>query len=358
MFRRIISHLFIVGLVLLLIQGSALAQDPTIPTRTPTPDPNAPTSAAPTATSIPPTSDSGGGSQPTAIPTATDIPSGVNPPGAATATTVPGATATTASGTLPTSTATPGTGAEVAPGGTFVVQECGTQPYVVATTDVLVYAGPGTDYPVLSTLQRPEIRPIVGRAEFAPWWYIQLTPDLAGWVADADVDEFGDTGGVPLANVPLLNGVEPTRGALWQPTPIPFAACTATPTPSPSPTATATTAADAAEAVVSNEGGGEGGDSGGDQTGPVSVADITAASERGEAEFESNSGALSAKQLQDAEQAIAEATGGQASSASPLSGLLIPILGVGLIGAGLVLALMARSRSSTATTADTDGDAS
>ncbi len=361
MFRRIATHLFIVGMVLVLIQGSAsaLAQDPTIPTRTPTPDPNAPTSVPPPPTSVPPTSDSGGGSQPTAVPTATNEPSTGNPPAAATATTEPGVTATTAPGVTPTATVGTEAGGEVAPGGTFVVQECGTQPYVAATRDVIVFTGPGIDYPVLSTLQRPEIRPIIGRAEFAPWWYIQLTPDLTGWVADSGVDEFGDTGGVPLVDIPALNGIEPTRGALWQPTPIPFAACTATPTPtpSPSPTATATAAADASEAVVAVEDGANGAGSGGEQTGAVSVADIAAAGARGEAEFESNSGATSAKLLQDAELAIAEATGGQSTTSTPLSGLLFPLLGMGLIGAGLVLALMARSRNSAAA-AGTEADSS
>lgn len=345
MFRRIAFLVLIAALALVLIQGVALAQDPTIPTRTPTPDPN-----AATATSVPPTQDSGGG-QPPAPPTATSEP----PPS------VPTATATSSPGSAPAATATPTATAtaaaplEVAPGGTFVVQECGTQPYVAALADILVYAGPGVDYPVISSLQRPEIRPIVGRAEFAPWWQIQLTPDLNGWVADADVDEFGDTGGVPLVDVPLLNGVEPTRGPLWQPTPIPFAACTATPspTPSPSPTATATTAAGSAEAIVSAEDDGAGGGPDGDESAAVSVADITAAGSRGEAEFES-SGAAAAKQLQDAELAIAEATGEQAAGGSPLSGWLFPLLGLGLVGAGLILAFMARGGSSAA--GATEGD--
>ena len=70
--------------------------------------------------------------------------------------------------------------------------------------------------------------PIIGRAEEAEWWLIQLADGGQGWVADNAVIVEGYISIVPALTAPPLNGQTPTPGAPWNPTPYPF--CTVTPT--------------------------------------------------------------------------------------------------------------------------------
>jgi hypothetical protein len=304
--------------------GPVYAQDPTIPTRTPTPDPNQPPPpppAPPTATSEP---DSGGSNPP---PTATE-PS--PPAGTATATSVPVVAATA------TSTATAaGPGDETA--GEETADSCLVPPIVRAIDLALVHAGPGEDYPVVGSLPAGTERLITGRAEFATWWQILLIadePQLLGWVADATVDEFGDTGSVPLVEPPLLNGVAPTPGAPWQPTPLP-PACT--PTPSPRPTATATAMPSATPTATATPS---------EALSGVAIGDAQAGAGGSAAEL-SSQGAADGKQLApgeaaDASDGEADNTGG--SGRSSLASLLVPMLGIALIAGGIIIALISRAR--------------
>jgi LPXTG-motif cell wall-anchored protein len=247
LFALFAALFLLMGLVALAYPRLAHSQDATIPTRTPTPDPNAITPTSP-----PPTP--GGGLDPTAAPpTNTPAPAAPSNTPAPAATLPPTATASagatlaapplTGSGATATAAAAvpgPTTGEPVnalpfppgsqayAPAGV-----CGEPPTVQALALVNVHQGPGLDYPILSTLQRNEVKPIVGRAAFAPWWLIQL--DAAGqfgWVADAQVRVEGNSANVRAVAPPPLNGSTPTPGAPWAPTPNPQCILT------PSPTAT------------------------------------------------------------------------------------------------------------------------
>jgi hypothetical protein len=116
---------------------------------------------------------------------------------------------------------------------------------------VNIRSGPGLDYDPIDNLIYLETRPIVGRAEFATWWLIQLPTNTTGWVASQAVSVQGYTGAVPIVKPPVLNGVTPTPGPLWQPTPNPI--CTPQPTPTPTPINTVVIqAADPTARPVSN----------------------------------------------------------------------------------------------------------
>jgi hypothetical protein len=321
----LLTGVIVLGAIAVGVGRPVYAQDPTIPTRTPTPDPNQPPPppAPPTATSEP----DGGGSTPP--PTATQ-PS--PPANTATATSVPVVVATTTA----TATAT-----AIGPGDGTVsgeaVDSCLTPPIVRAIDLALVHAGPGEDYPVVGSLPAGTERLITGRAEFATWWQILLIadePQLLGWVADAAVDEFGDTGSVPLVEPPLLNGVAPTPGAPWRPTPLP-PACTPTPSPTPTATATATPTATPTATTTPSEA-------------PAGVATGDAQTGDGGSPAElSSQGATDGKQLAPGETADASAAevaqpGG--SDSSGLSSLLVPMLGIALIAGGIIIALVSRAR--------------
>lgn len=313
--------------------GFAYAQDPTIPTRTPTPDPNQPP-PQPSPTSA---SDDGGGNPnpPPPAPTETSVPQ-------ATAT----ATATTQGIAAPVATATSTAPAAIegapipAPGDAALPADfCGGPPIARAIDLTLVHLGPGEDYPIVGSLPATEERLIVGRAEFAPWWQILLIanePQLLGWVADIAVDEIGDTGSVPLVVPPPINGLAPTPGAPWNPTPIP-SACTPTPTATPTatPSATPTTTATPADTLSTNTDsttGGEGGGTTGSTTAGLASNDQAAG-----------------KQVRDGEQPSADATSETtAAGSSGAASLLVPLLGVGLIAGGVLIALLTRNRPPTA----------
>lgn len=312
MTRRRFFLLIAIGLALLGLRlwlpavPAALGQDPTIPTRTPTPDPNA---------------------QPS--PTATRQEGGTRPPAA---TETPTATATTAGAQtpLPTATATATTttgGLQPQAGG------CDDTPIVIALAQIAVYAGPGRDYLPVGGLQPQEIRRIVGRAEFSTWWQIQLDPTNVGWVADEDVDERGNTGSVPLAAPPDINGNTPTPGPLWSPTPRPDI-CTPTPTPSPTPTSTATATATATSTIVPE----------GAAAGDSSVSGSVATGENADSVSSGRAGGGNeqAKPVVDgADEVSTTSTGSRASI-----DWLLPLAGVGLIAVGIIVALIARGRGS------------
>ncbi len=187
----------------------------TVPSRTSTPEGG----PQPTNTSQPPpppTDDPGGGGQPQ--PTATTQ------------------TGSTPSGGGPTATATPTTAVTaviITPEGGYeaTAEPCGLPPTVQARGTVNVRLGPGLEYEPVANMIFLEVRPIIGRAEFATWWLIQLPDNETGWVANQAVTVQGYTGLVPIVEPPEIDGATPTPGPLWEPTPNPV--CTPQPTATP-----------------------------------------------------------------------------------------------------------------------------
>lgn len=198
----------------------------TWPSRTPTPQGG----PQPTVTNPPPTSDPGGGGD--------GGPANTPPPGV-TNTPVTGQSPTpTSSATIIIPTPIGGYEATALP--------CGVPPTVQALGLVNVRLGPGVDYEPVSSMVYLEVRPIIGRAEFANWWLIQLPGNDSGWVSDQAVVVRGYTGLVPIVDPPAIDGATPTPGPLWQPTPNPVC------TPLPTPTPTLTPTVEVAEVSVAN----------------------------------------------------------------------------------------------------------
>jgi len=215
--KKLIFSAMLLIFVFVLMVVSVLAQEPTIPTRTPTPGPQTPVAASPTPTSgdpgnPPPTGDPGNPPEATDTPTPLSIPP------------------TPVGGFLPTAV------------------PCSNQPTILALNPnfINVRSGPGTDYATVSSLVYQEVRLIIGRDAYAPWWLIQLSNGQSGWVADEVVQVQGSTTAVPIVAAPLLNGVTVTPGTSWQPTPPPQC-----PTPVTAVTPSATpTPADSQETVI------------------------------------------------------------------------------------------------------------
>lgn len=313
--------LIAIGVFLLGGAGMAKAQGGTIPTRTPTPGPEQPTPVIPTATD--------------------DGPDDPPPPPAATETTA--APAATATATLPpappvTSTATAQTPLATVVGAgqvaTAAAAECDDTPIIEANRRMAVYAGPGGDYEILASLVTGETRVILGRAGYADWWQIQLTPDVIAWVDDEDVTVHGNVAGVPIVDPPAINGVAPTRGPAWNPTPPPFVPCGPTATSTATATATATPAI--LPTVAADQTGASGEAAGAEATAPPPAAATSAATDltpAATAETVTGSGVTS-RGSEDS----------RAAGPTSAVNLVLPIVGLGLIGGGIILALMARNR--------------
>lgn len=212
MSRRIALFIFIVGLTATFfikpqaksneVQGMA---NFTVVTRTSTPKPVPPTA----------TKKSGGGG-------------GNNNPTKEAATAVPENT--------PTPTLIPIT-LVATPVGGFIptAVSCGFPPTVQAQNTTRIRLGPGIDYDIIGQLVYLETRPIVGRAPDSEWWVIQFSNNQTGWISNEVVNIHGNISGIPIVAASPLNGVEPTPGTAWNPTPNP--SCP-TVTPSATPTAT------------------------------------------------------------------------------------------------------------------------
>ena len=256
----------------------------TIPTRTPTPGPD--TDPPPTTPPDDGGGDNGGGGggdnggggnnqQPPSNPTNTPVPQG--PPATATpagtqATATPATEATTPTATRPATTpsATPFVTVieYMAPNTTRVpypdteeypeAEECEEPPTIRTLATTTMYVGPGSDYDVVVALERDAVRPIVGRAQYGPWWLVQLDPSgRQAWISDKAVAVSGNTANVPLIPADPIDDASPTPGPTWEPTPAVNCDVTKTATP----TATATEAAGigagsaaAAESEVSSSG--------------------------------------------------------------------------------------------------------
>ncbi len=305
----ILALTLVVGLAALAARD-ARAQDPTIPTRTPTPG------------------------APPPNPTATNDDNSPDPP-APTNTTAPGATAlaTVAAGATSQGTATAAAASSLTPAAlatttrdTRQADTCDDSPFITAVGVVYVYEGPGGDYNIGATLQDGETRRIVGRAGYADWWVIMLTPTETGWVDDEDVTVSGNTGLAPVIDPPTIGGATPTRGTPWNPTPPPFPTCPATATATATPTATPTSTATPTATVQA----------------AISAATATPAAESAAATT------ATAAPLTD----VAPGTGldprgsesARADSPTSSVNLILPLAGLALIAGGIVMALMARNR--------------
>lgn len=265
------------AVIALIVTGSVLGQA-TIPTRTPTPNPEEPTDPPPEPTdddddnnggnnTPQPTNPPSGGS--TSTPQPTNPPSGGNtstPGSNVTNTPLPNVTSTAVPGetTVPlatntqlptrevisTETSTPiitgdGTATpfaeNIAPGTTPVsfpvvatafptAETCGEPPTFTTLITALVYAGPGNQYDFIETIASDETRPIVGRAIFNSWWLVQIDgKGNQAWINDRTGIVQGNTLNLPEVPAPAIDGVTPTPGSRWDPTPV--SDCTLTPTP-------------------------------------------------------------------------------------------------------------------------------
>ena len=297
---------------------SVRAQDPTIPTRTPTPDPNQPP------TNPPPTTDPGDPGEP---PPNTPVPG-------QTVTSEPAASATAGGiqATATTGGSAPGLPTSIGASTAGVAGSCDGSPHIRAIEDLAVHEGPGTDYQEIAKLAQDEFRPIFGRAAFTDWWQIQVATDLIGWVADIGVAEYGNTGIVPIATPPLVNGLVPTPAFLWNPTPLPLLTCV--PTPTPTATTTGTPAPLSTPAIM--PGAQEPGTEPAVNAPPDAVVEVA---ERGSAAEEVQAASVSVPEAQQ----TAAATG-QGDSPTSVTNLIIPLLGLVLIAVGIVLALMTSRR--------------
>lgn len=316
--------MLVVGLLAMASGGTIIfAQDQTVPTRTPTPGPTSPSQPSPT-------SDSGGGDNPAPNPTQTSESPGDS---TATATTVSSGGGSVA----PTTTATPlASGSQIDPVTGAAVPGLGLPglcdvPTITVSDLILVHAGPGSDFPVVGSLPAQETRLIVGRAEFAPWWQILLIatePQLLAWVADGDHTFAGDMNSVEIVEAPLLNGIAPTPGVLWQPTPLPFG-CTPTATPTVTPSATPTATVIAGASGTSTDG-----------AAAIVVESGSAA------ELDSQGSNVGKQQLEGdtAETMGAEDTTTETSDSTGVAPLLVPLLGAALIAGGAAIALLSRAR--------------
>lgn len=329
----IIIAVLISSSVTLTAVRMASAQDPTIPTRTPTPDPNRPPPSQPSPT--PSGSGGGGNNQPPA--TSTSSPEQpVNPPPAVASPQVPGTNLT------PVPTTQAGQSGQITGQGLPGGDACDETPTIQTLSRITVHAGPGLDYPVVTTLEKDERRPIIGRAGYATWWQIQVRPRLVGWVLDEEVDELGNTALVPVVEPPMLNGIVPTPGAPWDPTPIPFVACQPTALPSATPPPTMTAAAEPTIAIAAADSDSGSGDS------PQSSASSAMVEENqdqaGDSGPSEQPGAADLAAAGVSERGLtANRNEGSTDTESSLN-LILPLGGIFLIAAGILVALLTRNR--------------
>ena len=134
------------------------------------------------------------------LPTPTPVPP------TATATAVPATETPTPAPTEPPATATPAESSMADPSATPTELPTATPdlgPQVSTDSTINVRGGPGTAYPVVSSLQSGENASIVAKNPAGDWWQIQLTGGKLGWVYNSVVTVEGDTGDVQVAsNIP------------------------------------------------------------------------------------------------------------------------------------------------------------
>lgn len=98
---------------------------------------------------------------------------------------------------------------------------CGNPPTILALGSVSVRTGPAIDYPLVGSLTFSEVRIIIGRSEFTPWWLVQFDEILQGWVSDSAVMVHGYTGNAPLVTPSTERVNTISENDKWNPTPLP-----------------------------------------------------------------------------------------------------------------------------------------
>ena len=200
-------------------------QNPTIPTRTPVPEPTNPPPK--------PTKPGNDEDEATAVPTST-----TEAQATATATSQITPVFTPVDGYIPTA------------------ESCSNQPTIQALNPTNIRHGPGTDYAIVGKLAYLEVRFIQGRAAESEWWLIRLDNDETGWIADAVVTVHGFIGNIPIVPAPSINGDTPTPSVQWNPTSQPFCAVTPTATQvasvTPEPTIESVAITETEESAVEN----------------------------------------------------------------------------------------------------------
>lgn len=179
------------------------------PTRTPTPQPETPSpEITPTAVST--------------VPNTEEPPSpATNPPPQPTRPGDPTQTATAPIIEVGPETATrSGQEESTAPAGPDATTTvCQGSPVAVAQGMTNVRSGPGTEYAIVATLSNGEMRLVLGRSAYSPWWQIMYSADTSGWVADRTVQIFNVANKINEVAAPPINGETPTPGITWLPTP-------------------------------------------------------------------------------------------------------------------------------------------
>jgi hypothetical protein len=145
----------------------------------------------------------------TAVPLVT-LPPTPQPPPSATAT--PRASATSAPTNRPTALTSPTANATatptLAPTPTLIATPGPTAtPAPVAVINVRllnVRQGPGLEYPVLSEAPLGTAFTVIGRSFNASWWQVCCIAEEPGWLFSESVVVEGDTGDIPIVNVPPI----------------------------------------------------------------------------------------------------------------------------------------------------------
>ncbi len=111
-------------------------------------------------------------------------------------------------------------------------------PQAVTVRDLIVRAGPGSQYPAVGTLRTNDQAPIIGISEDGSWFEVQMPDGSPAWLAisAAFVTTTGNLGGVPIVAAADTNTPAPTSA----PPPTAIDTNTPAPTDTPQPTATDT----------------------------------------------------------------------------------------------------------------------
>lgn len=142
-----------------------------------------------------------GSNYPTRVPAPTFTPAPAMPPAMIvipTLTPVPIEPSPTATRVVPI----PGAEAASAPPAEAPVPaQAEVQPQLVAPGTVNIRSGPGTNYPVIGSLNSNTPVNIIGRNPDTSWWQIEITPGSIGWVAGSVVSA-SNADSVPVSEAP------------------------------------------------------------------------------------------------------------------------------------------------------------
>jgi uncharacterized protein YraI len=116
-----------------------------------------------------------------------------------------------------------------------------TPKLIVNTALVNLREGPGTDFAIVTIVDRGYELEITGKNSAGDWWRVCCVGEQAGWIAAEFVDTDGPVDQVPLAEggasteVVVSNTVAPTATPVTQPTPAAQSATEATVASEPAP---------------------------------------------------------------------------------------------------------------------------